>query len=170
MPLRLNMGAGDRRLEGWVGVDAVARLGTDILADVRSVPLLDGEVDEIMAIHLVEHLYKWEVRSALVEWARLLRPGGSLVLELPDIRKACWNVVNRVKPVGDKKPEEQLGMWGIYGDPREEDPFMNHKWGWTFETLSPLVQECGFLGVVERQTQWHRIGRDIRDFRLEAHK
>jgi hypothetical protein len=47
---------------------------------------------------------------------------------------------------------------------------MLHRWGYTFKSLQPIVAAAGFGDIVERPTQWHPAGRELRDFRLEAVK
>lgn len=166
--MRLNIGAGKRRIAGYTGVDAVPREAADIVAPANAIPLPDGCADEVLAVHLVEHILPWEVPGTLAEWGRLLKPGGLLVVELPDVVKCCRNIVAGFTKPG--KHPDQLGMWGLYGDNRDEDPWMLHRWGWTFKSLAPLVASAGFTNIVERQTKYHPIGRDVRDFRLEARK
>jgi SAM-dependent methyltransferase len=166
--LMLNVGCGGRRIPGYKGVDVVQRPAADIVAPCHQIPLADSTVDEIMAIHLIEHMHPWEVPVALAEWHRLLKPHGRLVLELPDLKKCCANVLSGVM-VGGKDPD-QLGMWGLYGDPRGKDPYMAHKWGWTFDTLAPVVAAAGFGDLKEKGTQYHPAGREDRDFRLQASK
>lgn len=51
-----------------------------LLADVRALPLRDASVDAIVAIHVLGHLE--DPARALREWARALRPGGAVVLEV----------------------------------------------------------------------------------------
>lgn len=163
---KLNIGCGGRSYPGYTGIDAVARDGADIVAPAHEIPLPDGCAEEVMAIHLVEHLLPWLVPVALAEWYRLLAPGGKLVLEMPDIIKCCQNIIDgRMK--GGKHPD-QLGMWGAYGDTRTQDEFMLHRYGWHFGTLAPLVKDAGFVKVREVQTVFHPAGRTCRDFRLEA--
>lgn len=166
--MRLNVGCGGRRIPGYTGVDAVQRPAAEIIARADKIPLADNSVEEIMAIHLIEHVHAWEAPDLLREWFRLLVPGGLLVLELPDIVKCCRNIADDYKLAG--KHPDQAGMWGLYGDPREKDKFMAHKWGYCFGTLKPIVQEVGFIKIVEKPTQWHPVGRERRDFRLEARK
>lgn len=166
--MRLNVGAGDRILPGWTGVDVTQRKGADIIADARAIPLDDGSVDELMAIHLVEHVHSWQVPELLNEWARLLRREGLLILEMPDLMKACQNIVDgRMK--GGKHPD-QLGLWALYGDQRTQDSFMCHRFAWSFATLTPLVEAAGFMNICERPTQFHPAGKEFRDFRMEARK
>jgi SAM-dependent methyltransferase len=165
--VKLNIGCGHRRIEGYKGVDLTQREGVDIVAPAHAVPLPDASVDEVMAVHLVEHLYAWDVPTALAEWFRLLQPRGLLVLEMPDLLKACRNIAQDLQ--GRKHPD-QIGMWAIYGDDRLRDPLMVHRSGWWFERLRPVVEGVGFERVTERETVFHPVGRALRDFRLEAYK
>lgn len=167
--MKLNVAAGGKKYEGWTNVDAVRRDGIDIVADMVSIPLPDGCADELMCIHGIEHVYPWEVPEVFKEFYRLLASGGSLQLEMPDIVKSCRNVADGLTRGGGKHPD-QMGLWGIFGDPRLKDPSMCHRYGWTFATLSPLVAAAGFTNIVDRPTQFHPCGRDMRDFRLEATK
>ena len=167
-PIKLNVGCGHRRVPGFLGVDIVPRPNVDIVAPADSIPLADGCAVEVMAIHVVEHFFSWEIPVILKEWARLLRPGGRLTLELPDAWKAARNLVNGTVRPG--KHPDQLSMWALYGDDTLRDPYMMHKSGWWFARLSPFVLAAGFVEVVERETIWHPAGRGIRDFRLEAVK
>lgn len=82
--VRLNLGCGAVRLEGYVNLDI--KDGTD----VRKLPYKDGTVDEVYASHLLEHFdYDNEVPDVLKEWVRVLRPGGILRLSVPDVDKYC---------------------------------------------------------------------------------
>jgi SAM-dependent methyltransferase len=166
--MKLNIGAGGRRIEGYTGVDAVQRPAADIIARADNIPLPDSSVDEIMAIHLFEHFYRWECEGVLAEWRRLLKPGGRLVLELPDLIKCCKNIIDG-RMVGGKHPD-QLGHWGLYGDPRESDPYMAHRWGWSPKTLGALLKANGFTDIRQEPTQWHPAGREFRDMRVVAVK
>lgn len=170
--VRVNVGAGRHVLDGWINVDvqrsARAKRDPDIFSDARKIPLPDECANELMAIHLWEHFYPWECDALLAEWRRLLKPGGLLVLELPDLVKCCRNVIDGGLKGG--KDPDQLGMWGLYGDPRERDPYMMHKWGWAASTVIQFLSARGFRKVVEKPTQWHPAGREHRDMRIEARK
>lgn len=166
--MKLNVAAGGKKYEGWTNIDAVRRDGIDIVADMSKIPLPDGCADELMCIHGIEHLYAWDVPAALSEFYRLLASGGSLQLEMPDIVKSCRNIADNF--TRDGKHPDQMGLWGLFGDPRLKDPSMCHRYAWTFATLSPLVAAAGFEAITEHPTRFHPCGRDMRDFRLEARK
>lgn len=164
--MKLNIGCGNRRLDGYTGIDAVPRPAADIVAPAHAVPLPDGCASEVLAVHVVEHVFAWEVPALLAEWHRLLARDGRLVLEMPDLMKCARNLVEGRT---GRKPD-QLHLWGIFGDDTLRDPFMMHKSGWWFDRLAPLVREAGFADIVERATVFHPAGRHVRDFRLEARK
>lgn len=154
-PVRLNLGAGNKQIEGWTSVDLAGE--PDVVADIRELPFADGYADEVMAIHVLEHLFRWDVGSALKEWRRVLKPGGLLILELPDLVKCCRAVL-----AGER---DRLTVWGLYGDPGYKDPLMVHKWGWTQEELTTELRGAGFTKVKLRDVQFHKPARDMR---LEA--
>ena len=166
--MKLNIGCGGRKVEGFMGVDAVKRPAAEIIAPAHDIPLPDGSVDEIMAIHVWEHFYLWECDVVIAEWKRLLKPGGILALEMPDVKKCCRNLLKGIM-VGGKDPD-QLSYWGLYGDPRSKDQFMSHRWGWTMGTMREFLHKHEFQFINEEQTQWHPAGRENRDFRVTARK
>jgi predicted SAM-dependent methyltransferase len=166
--MRLNIGCGGRRIAGYTGVDAVQRPAADIIARADKIPLPSDSVDEIMAIHLFEHFYRWECETVISEWKRLLKVGGTLVLELPNLQKCCENILSG-RFDGGKHPD-QLSYWGLYGDPRQEDQFMAHRWGWTPDTLRSFLTEHGFADIAEQPTLFHPAGREHRDMRIVARR
>lgn len=170
--MRLNVGCGRHVLDGWTNIDVqrspLASRDPDILCNAKSIPLADDCAVEIQAIHLWEHFYLWECDELLAEWRRLLKPGGKLALELPNLIKCAQNIVDDRMKGG--KDVDQLGMWGLYGDPREKDPWMCHHWAWSPKTLRRFLEARGFRDAGEHPTQWHPAGRQHRDMRIEAYK
>jgi SAM-dependent methyltransferase len=53
----------------------------DVQADVRDLPFRDGMFDLILCVHVLEHVL--DDRAALRELFRVLRPGGTAVLQVP---------------------------------------------------------------------------------------
>jgi len=168
--MRVNVGCGARVMDGWYNCDALrnpnAPRDPEALCDAKSIPLDDGVADVVMAIHLFEHFYPWDCPAVLKEWRRILKPGGLLILELPNLIKCCQNIIDNRKG----KHPDQLGRWGLYGDPRTLDPYMMHPWGWGPEELCSYLVEHGFRNPVERPTQYHNSGKVHRDMRIESYK
>ena len=170
--LRISLGCGRHTLNGWFCIDAQphpeATRPLDLMCDVRKIPLPNACASEVMAIHLFEHLYRWECDDVIEEWKRLLRPQGKLIMEMPDLLKLCRNVLEG-RTNGRRHPD-QMGMWGLYGDPGHKDPLMVHRWAWTFSAIKPFLEAHGFTNCKEERTEWHLMGRDVRDFRVTAVK
>ena len=160
--IKLNIGCGRRVLDGWINVDTKSRGNApDVDADVRELPFPDNYADEVMAIHLIEHFYIWEVPDVVNEWKRVLKPGGKLVIECPDLEKT-------IKHMYEGRHEPQLTMWPLYGDPSHQDPLMCHKWGYNAHSLIMLLKHIGFDNPVVEPAQFHM--KDLRDMRVVAIK
>lgn len=172
--MKLNMGCGRHVLEGWVNIDAQiskkAKRPPEHICDLRQVPLPDNCATEIMAIHVFEHFYYWEVQDVIKEWHRLLCKEGRLILELPDMLKCCRNILENYGVEEGAKHPHQMGLWGLYGDPQSRDPYMHHRWGWSPASLRALLRAHGFIDVKEEETQWHKVGKERRDMRITAVK
>jgi SAM-dependent methyltransferase len=170
--LKINIGCGRRMIDGWTNCDIVrhpdALRDPELLCDAKEIPLPDGCADEVMAIHVWEHFPRWESENVLTEWRRLLRSGGLLILELPDLIKCCQNYIDGVQKGG--KDPDQLARWGIYGDPRLNDEYMLHKWGWAPKELIKFLRSNGFADATQKLPIFHPSGRKHRDMRIEAIK
>ena len=163
--MKIHLACGRHILDGYTNCDLArhpnAVRDPDIFCDVSCVPLPDGEADEVLSVHILEHFYEWEVPIVLAEWARLLKPGGMLILEMPDVYKAARNLL-------EGQPDK-MAMWPLYGDNTMRNPLMCHKWGWTYRTLLPYLEKAGFIDCVEKDPQWHARNKK-RDFRVECVK
>ena len=150
-PLKLNLGCGDKILPGYVNVDvAQSRAGTrpDVICDLHDLaPFGDASADEILSVHVVERFWRWEVGDVLKEWVRVLKPGGRMIVECPDIAAACETLMQ--DPVQYARPDQagRRTMWALYGDPQGKDPLMSHRWGYTPQSLRALLTEVGLAEV-----------------------
>lgn len=170
--IRLNLGCGDKILPGYVNVDVVeARAGKspDVICDLRDLSVFpDDHADEVMAVHVVEHFWRWEVEDILREWVRVLKPGGRMVLECPNLKSACEAFL--ADPEGASRPDKagQRSMWVFYGDPQWKDPLMVHRWGYTPQSLAALMRAVGLTDARQEPAQYKL--REPRDMRVVAVK
>jgi predicted SAM-dependent methyltransferase len=89
-PLRLHIGCGEHPLPGWLNIDRVARapgVVTDI--DATCLPCADASVESVLAEHVFEHFSFDEEGKVWREMARVLLPGGTLTVEVPDFEWVC---------------------------------------------------------------------------------
>lgn len=169
--MKINFAAGKQTWQGFFCVDAVQHPKASRALDlvhalkfdgerlVNPLPLPDGCASELHSYHFLEHVYRWEAPALVNEWRRLLKPGGLLVLELPNILLAAKNLL--------ADSTEQFSMWGLYGDPDWKDPFMCHRWGYSPETVKALL--VGFEKVKALPPLTHGA-KSTRDMRIEAVK
>ncbi len=167
--VKLHLGCGPEKRDGWINVDTQAEVKPDIVSSVESLPMFpNSSVDVIEANHLFEHLTFDQAKRALIEWSRILRPGGELFLELPDL-EACIRILGRHQ---DERGFD-LGLIGIYGWPpaiEAEGMPQVHKWGWTKKALADELRTSGFTTVEFgpiTQT-WRAAAKVGRDLRLRA--
>ncbi|MGQ9369810.1 methyltransferase domain-containing protein [Azospirillum sp. ST 5-10] len=168
LPVRLNLGCGDKLLPGYVNVDIAdnrAGVRPDVVCDLHRLgDFADDSVDEILAVHVVEHFWRWEVEDILREWVRVLKPGGRMVLECPNLRSACEAFLKDPNAFGQADARGQHTMWVFYGDPQWRDPLMVHRWGYTPETLMQVMERAG-LTDLRREPAQFKLG-DPRDMRV----
>lgn len=151
--MKLNLGCGNKILEGWTNVDLNPK--ADVVHDIRSLPMFeDNSADVILASHVIEHFFYWEVPAILAEWFRILKPGGLMYIECPDIKKCAAMMLH-----GDFK--DRMHIWGFYGDPRYEDPLMTHKWGYCEESLREELTKTGLTEITKAPVSHYEI-RDVR--------
>jgi len=171
-PIRINLGCGDKVLPGYINVDTAysrRERSPDVVADLRSIPFDDNFADEAIAIHVIEHFYLWEAADVLLEWRRILKPGGRLVLECPNILEAARQLVKRPDLAVERGGKSgQTVMWPLYGDPGWRDPLMCHKWGYTPDSLKFLLSDLSFRDVRQAPALFKK--GDPRDMRIEATK
>lgn len=155
--MRLNLGSGKKRILGYTNVDIDPGCEPDILCDILFLPMEEGTVEEIMAIHVFEHLWLIDIPIALREWKRVLVPGGKLVLEMPCLDKIVRNLL-----ITDN---DQMTLWGLYGDPmrsRDKNAYELHKWCWNEKTLVNVLDKAGFRNIVFDEPIFHFKERDFR--------
>lgn len=144
--------------QGWsvVRLDIEPRTNPDIVGDMRALGDI-GPFDAVSCNNALEHLYPHEVHKALSEFHRVLKPGGHVVIQVPDLQdvKATDDVI------------EEIGMSGlhlIYGDPArlEEFPFMAHHCGFVEETLRNVLERVGFTVTTKRLPCFQLMGIGVK--------
>jgi SAM-dependent methyltransferase len=142
--MKLHLGCGRQPMEGWVNVDVIPGEGVDRVCDITRLPFEDSSASEIYARHVIEHIIpiKWE--STLAAWFRILRPGGKIVLECPDLKKVCEYFA------ADYLGQRNWWHRVIYGDPRDGG---SHLHGFTLDWLVRDLKAAGF--VIEVARTWH---------------
>lgn len=167
LPVRLHLGCGSRLFDKYINVDGEYMKGDPnvIIHDITTAfPLPDNCVDEILTVHVVEHLHRNMVLPMFTEWHRILKPGGFAAIEWPDLLKMCQAVVKDPSCLwSEDRKVLKSTVLGIYGDSvRYPDPVMLHKYGYSAESMSRLFKSAGFSRTVIEANQHGKSGIDSR--------
>jgi predicted SAM-dependent methyltransferase len=151
--MKLLLGGGQQKIEGFLNVDLCDE--ADVKHDLRN-PLPFDEVEEIMAVHVIESFYRWELPAILSDWRRVLK--GRMTIEFTDLND-CVDLYK-----SNNEDEHRSGKWGLYGNQeRAVDPIVLHKYDYTVKELEQLLIEAGFK-IIEftRAGVQHNPKRDWR--------
>lgn len=192
---RCNIGCGNTPLKGWINCDKYYYPGSDakqldtmqanswedtedsmwMYSDATKLPFLDDHFDEVMIIHCLEHLDMEQGNLAIKEAHRVLKPGGALHVELPDLLKACELMPTvHITQEGDNQPWHRV-MGLLYGAVGEEHGGKGqyHLCGYTKEYLRFKLEERGFKDITEEHVGFghgddteHGHGEPQFDFRM----
>ncbi len=141
--VKLNLGAGDDRRDGYVSVDLRPEVA-DVVCDVRKLEHWgDGEVDEILALDILEHFPGDQTNQILGEWVRVLRPGGTLTVRVPNLYRLAQTLVSRTD-IG-RGDAVQVLITNIYGGHRygPDGSLDTHHWGFVPASLHHALGTCG---------------------------
>jgi ubiquinone/menaquinone biosynthesis C-methylase UbiE len=118
----------------------------DIVADMRSLPDGIGPFDAVFSSHSLEHLPLWGARQALAGFLRVLKPGGVVIIYVPDLEgvKPDHTTVLYEAASG---PVTGHDMHYGYGSRFPDLPYMQHLSGFTAQSLADLLREAGFTEV-----------------------
>lgn len=145
--MKLDVGCGGKRQDGYKHLDAVEFPHVDYVCDAWDTPIGDGEVEHIRSRHFLEHLRPNLARDTLREWQRILRLGGTVWVAVPDLLYHCKQIfLPGNSEIIPHKSNFEHAMGSIYGWESKND-LMGHGWGYTRDTLRELFDGAGFVDV-----------------------
>jgi len=135
MEMKLNIGCGYNYLKGYVNIDSSEESLADRRMEAHSLYFEDCSIEEIKAAQLIEHLGFFKAQYFLTECYRVLKPGGLLVVETPNIEKTF-----KIFLKGDRGVRETALGW-VYGS---ESLGMEHRYCFPAELLEEALAGAGF--------------------------
>jgi SAM-dependent methyltransferase len=134
-------------------LDIDPAVAPDILSSITDMAAVaTGSVDAIWSAHNLEHLFAHEVSLALKEFARVLRPGGFLLVTMPDLQQVAVLVAQDL--LEDAAYQSMMGpispldmLYGHGASIAGGNHFMAHRTGFTARSLASHLAEAGFADV-----------------------
>lgn len=87
--MKLHLGCGKNIKPEYINVDGYVELPGVEKLDILNLPYEDESVDEILTEHMVEHIPFKDEEKFWRECFRLLKKGGKLTVEAPDMEWLC---------------------------------------------------------------------------------
>lgn len=148
MNLKLNLGSGNNRYKDYLSVDLYDS-EADVLADITDLSIFQSEtVESIVAFQVIEHVPYNKSEQMFKEWFRVLKPGGDVWIECPDIKYICEKILK--EGISEKWQFNIYGQyyrpWDLerYGESCYFHPGSMHHQGWTFDRLVSVCSPIGF--------------------------
>lgn len=152
--MKLHLGCGTKRLEGWVNIDSVSECRPDLVHDItKPLPYADQAADELLAEDLLEHFDKYIRYLVFYEWVRVLRVGGKITLQVPDFK----TILLRYFKFGYDNFVDFIFGENLWESKIYIGHFGNHKWGYSQKTLKEFI---GLFGIETANIR--RVGLNIR--------
>lgn len=164
--IRLNLGAGGINYDNYLSVDLYDKR-SHIIMDITKLDFEDNSISEILASHVFEHLNPYHIQQILSDWFKAIKPGGKLIMEMPNIEELC-------RRFGTASKSERYGILNaIYGsvnttDKGGQDEITSpHLFGWWPEALWDFLTLTGFINV---QFMQEKIPHPESNLRVECIK
>lgn len=102
----------------------------------------DNHAEIIYASHLIEYFDRLEVLILLKQWHKVLKPGGELVVSVPN-----FAVISNLYESRQYEIEQFLGL--LYGRMEVGNKLIYHKTVYDFRSLCRVLAESGFVNISE---------------------
>lgn len=144
-------------------LDINPAVNPDIVASMTDMSQVATEsVDAIWSSHNLEHLYPHEVPLALREFYRVLKPGGTALIALPDLKRVAEAVAaDRLEDVLYNSPAGPISpidiIYGYRPFLAAGNLFMAHKTGFTAKTIGQYLLQAGFATVYVKGDDYYNL-------------
>lgn len=152
--MKLHLGCGKRFIPGFVHIDAVDYPHVDHVATIDNLSFIKTDsVDVIYNCHVLEHFKRRDVGRVLSEWQRVIKPGGTLRVSVPDFSKLC--------EVYQRQNQLDVVIGALFG--RQDYLYNIHYNVFDLASLAQSLEEAGFINV--HRYDWRQTEHsDIDDF------
>lgn len=111
--MRLNLGCGEFKADGWVNVDRQPWVKPDVVASIEQLPFKDGAAEMIYAGHVLEHIAPEALPAVFAEMRRVLAPDCRMMVVGPDLERAEAHFPHEVPSIkkGAERWDGDAHLW-----------------------------------------------------------
>lgn len=161
--LKLNLGAGKSRMDGYLSVDSIPFEGLDVVTDLRKPwPWKDSSVSNIHMSHVLEHFTGEERVHIFNEMYRVLAPTGQAYIITPHwcSQRAYGDFTHQWPPVSEMLYNYLWREWRMQNAPHNDIQYNPKGYNCDFSFQGGYGLHQGILSWnTERQQyaqQWYR--------------
>lgn len=89
--IRLHIGCGKKIMNGYVNIDTHLNNGADLVHFLpEPLPYKDNSIDSVYSSHVLEDFIAPVQRQIMLDFLRVLKPGGTLHLKMPHRSNKCF--------------------------------------------------------------------------------
>ena len=154
----LHVGAGGGQLPADLKACTEIRMDIDenakphVVGDWLDIPLQNASCDVVYASHAIEHIVAHKIPVALSETYRVLKPGGKLILDLPDVESVAAAIPKvglegtlYEAPCGKITPHDVL--FGLGSAVAAGNEYYAHRTAFTRDSLEDALKKAQFRHV-----------------------
>jgi hypothetical protein len=187
--MKIHLGSGKRFLPDYINCDLYAK-DADVRQDLRELFFDPDGADEVLCVHVLEHFTRDDAINLCAKFREWLKPGGRLVVEMPDFDKCmalCEDDRTRADGIkgllgGRRENKQKWAGWmrkranRIISAAKHRDPCLGmmpelwrsngepHLYVWSSGEFAEMLSGLGLTASIE-SPQWHGP-RPQRDFRV----
>lgn len=151
--MKLHLGCGKRKINGYINIDIQPFPSVDMVADVTNLPFENNSADLIYSCSTIEHLPRKFWKKTLSHWNNILKPGGFIYISTMDFRAATIEYLMEGRSLQDL-----LGL--LIGGGKDETDF--HQMIFDEEILSQGLLEAGFQNI--ERYRWQDFEPFVQDY------
>jgi len=139
--IKLHVGCGKRHIPGWIHVDQLDDPHIDYQTSVDSLSMIQNESCSVVyASHVLEYFnWKEAEENVLPEWHRVLAPGGTLRLAVPN-----FEAISRLYQAGMPL---QWFIGPMFGRMDVNGGMIYHRTTYDEQTLTLILERAGFTDM-----------------------
>ena len=136
---KLNIGCYYMKLSNFINIDFNSECDPDIVGDIRELEFDDESIDLILASQVIEHFDLVDVKCLFSKFYEWLKPGGHLIIEVPDVGK----ILDMVEKDECKLEDYYFAIYGI-----DKVIGMKHRSQFDEKLLIGMLKEEGFNNII----------------------